>query len=97
MGAERDSETVEAQTVAEVEVKFEEIREQRAYDFGHAGYTGSFAEKSEGVTILPVPNKLAFWTIDALEEQADDLGKWGPAIAGKIDAEHYYIVGYCSS
>ncbi len=55
--------------------------EKAQYDFGHAGYTGSIAEKDSFVSIpLPEgedPLRYADQLLDAGDPRIDD--KWGPA------------------
>ena len=104
MGGEYYSRTVKAKTDEEAVTEFKEIVKQCKYDYGHAGYTGTFAEKSE-IKILPLPkgrraddnDKKRFWTEEELQTLADDVNKWEHAIGGKISETEYYLCGWCSS
>ena len=60
---------------------FNSLVEQAQYDYGHAGYTGTIAEKHE-FTRIPLPeNKdpedYAEELMENRDERVDD--KWGPA------------------
>jgi len=60
---------------------FRSCRDQAAYDYGHAGYTGTMAEKDEFV-MIPVPArknpiKYAEKLLADADSRIDD--KWGPA------------------
>ena len=60
---------------------FREATEQACYDFGHAGYSGTIAEK-DGFVVIPLPEgekaeAFAGGLIDEQDERVDD--KWGPA------------------
>ena len=67
------------------------------WDFGHAGYTGTFAE-CDGVQIL---SKEFASESDAYDWLIDNAEKWGPALGVKInplEGDHYYYFGAgCSS
>jgi hypothetical protein len=62
---------------------FRDAVEQAQYDFGHAGYTGTIAEKHDYVVIEPTPiteqaaADLAQRLIRECDDRIDD--KWGPA------------------
>lgn len=73
---------------------YNEAVQQAHYEYGHAGYTGTIAEK-DGFTIVEAPNGLAEAFVDAVESGADEAGfagaafekavkihddKWGPAL-----------------
>lgn len=89
MGAQEFQDASVATDVAEA---FRECVEQAQYDYGHAGYTGTVAEKDEYVVLdLPanVPVELA---VQALREswrserQAEKRPSWLPQRV--IDAYH---------
>ena len=96
MGAENCTETVKAKDDYEAQAAFDDVVRQCEYDFGHAGYTGTFAEKSELIILQP-PEGRNFWTPEELENHEAGEDKWGPAIAGKISDQEYLIAGRCSS
>lgn len=95
MGAERDECIVKAKIDEEAGAEFAKIIESRAWMHGHAGYTGTFAEK-ESVKILPKPNG-QFWQKDELEELADERSKWDDPVGGQISEIEYFICGWCSA
>ena len=96
MGAEMDSETIQARTDGEAKETFKIVIEQRRYDYGHAEYTGTFAEK-EDIDISPVPKGRKYWTEKELEEIAGEISKWDNAVGGQINAEEFFVSGWCSS
>jgi hypothetical protein len=95
MGAEYCEETITAKTPEEVKILFKETIEQCEYDYGHAGYSGTFAEKID-VDVLP-DKPDGFWTREELYNKADDVNKWDNAIAGRISETEYLVCGWCSS
>jgi hypothetical protein len=74
------------------------VFEQARYDYGHAGYSGSFAECDEVI----IEDK-SFLTEDAAYEWiSDNADKWEPALivtiqANKDDPPIYYMGAWCSS
>ena len=81
---------------------FAELTEQAAWDYGHSGYTGTIAEKTEFV----LRSKKVFDTREEAETWADhdldihDHDKWGPAWAVKfrnMDKEGFIFYGWASS
>jgi len=68
------------------------------YDFGHAGYTGTIAEKDE-FTLLAPPNDekaedFANRLIHEGDERIDD--KWGPAGCVEVKKGEFYFFGWAS-
>ena len=84
---------------------FKEAVEQACYDFGHAGYSGTIAEKHEYAMIAvpegEEPMKFADKLIDECDSRIDD--KWGPAgcIQTKADEDTgiktFLFFGWASS
>jgi hypothetical protein len=85
MGAETFSQLAYGRTAAEA---FTAAQEQARYDYGHAGYTGTIAEKSSFQMANVPAERLAelqaadhpYYDYDSQDpnwEQFDD--KWGPA------------------
>jgi hypothetical protein len=78
---------------------FSEAVKEAQYDYGHAGYTGTIAEKDSFVMISCPdgidPFKFAEQLINEGDERIDD--KWGPA--GCIDCKNgkYVFFGWASS
>jgi hypothetical protein len=82
---------------------FRSAVDQARYDHGHAGYTGTLAEKGEFVLIsnkraetVKEACALAEQLIDAGDERIDD--KWGPAGCIRVgDSDTYVFFGWASS
>lgn len=80
------------------------------YDHGHAGYTGTIAEKYE-FQMVPPPANLADMNMREVEDYIYGLfrfdnepkdrpfwdDKWGPAAGMKVGEEDYYFFGWASS
>jgi hypothetical protein len=99
MGAEYCAATI---IDIELEMTNEQIKaaaqgviEQAEYDFGHSGYSGSFAEKDSVV----IYRDKVFDDEEAAERFIDgmDNSKWGPADVVPIKGVGWYMGGYCSS
>ena len=99
MGAEYCQTTIEdpelKMTDTEIETAAQEIFEQAAYDYGHSGYSGSFAEKDE-VNII---RDEVFMDIEAADKFIDkmDSDKWGPADVVPVAGVGWYMAGWCSA
>jgi hypothetical protein len=99
MGAEQFT----AKAIGETsKLAFASAVKQAQYDFGHAGYTGSIAEKQTFVLIGSAPDaksaeSMAEDLLDANDERVTD--KWGPAGCIKIENEPktYLFFGWASS
>ena len=89
---------------------FHKAKAQAEYDYGHAGYTGTIAEKSEFVLFTPPEGvvsqkEIVAWAEsaqnhdtngdDKLDEVAND--KWGPAAAVKLPDGSFLFFGWASS
>ena len=77
--------------------------EDACYDYGHAGYTGSIAEKDSYVCI-PCPDGIdAYDYADQLIEEGDPRidSKWGPAgcilLSEGEEGNRYLFFGWASS
>lgn len=100
MGAQFDSAWVDADTMEEA---FKIAHDQACYDHGHAGYSGSLAEKTSVVFIRDIEEH----EVAEAEDKAEDVcfadeppleGKWGPAGAFRVkDTTRWLIFGWCSS
>jgi len=82
-------------TNTEIEDAAQEVIKTAEYDYGHSGYSGSFAEKGD-VTIL---RDEVFMEEDAAYKFIDkmDSDKWGPADVVPIAGVGWYMAGWCSS
>ena len=76
--------------------------EEALYDYGHAGYTGTIAEKDSFVEVgnaenLPSAHDLANILMNNNDYRIDD--KWGPAGCIKVTdpADTYLFFGWASS
>lgn len=70
------------------------------YDYGHAGYTGTIAEKTEFVMIDCPENKDPEEYAEDLIDESDDRirNKWGPAGCIKLKEEgEFLFFGVASS
>lgn len=97
---------------ADVSTAFETCRDAAAWDHGHAGYTGTIAEKGTFVVFDVPEGHSSEEAMQALESitnptevpewiprgifQAYD-DKWGPAVAIKREAGGWFFVGWASS
>lgn len=104
MGADSFMQSAIGKTALEA---FESAVEQAQYDYGHAGYTGTLAEKMNFI-MIPYsadkdgdPRKFASRLIGEGDQRIDD--KWGPAGCldlGPIDHDgrhRYLFFGWASS
>ena len=98
MGAERqDIIIVCSGGSEELEREFEKIVLDAQYNYGHAGYTGTFAEKTDGLKIIPVPDGEKYWDPECAKNHSDEQDKWGPAYAYLIGKNKWLVIGWCSS
>ncbi len=70
------------------------------YDYGHAGYTGTIAEKN-GFLLIPNPKCTTDELPEVMENNPDD-DKWGPACCVKVHDEendqwYWHFYGFASS
>jgi hypothetical protein len=92
MGAEFCFVQLTATDDATARVEAEAICDEARYDYGHAGYSGSFAEKSDFEFV-----KQKFATIDQAEDYINEHAeKWGEALIARTD-EGYCLGAWCSS
>lgn len=74
--------------------------QEAAYNYGHAGYTGTIAEKESFVMIPSPPEGQSLedymWElIDQSDDRIDD--KWGPAGCIQLSPEAYMFFGWASN
>jgi hypothetical protein len=76
---------------------FKKVRDQALYDHGHAGYSGTIAEKGEVVLRSTVDTREMAEMF--AEHDMDKNEKWGPAFAVKITSEPkaFIFYGWASS
>ena len=85
-------------TVAGLKKKYAEFVDQEAWEHGHGGYSGTFAEKPEvKVEHPPVPGGPYWDEEQALDHAMEHNDKWGPAFAYRIADTTWLIAGWCSS
>lgn len=100
MGAEVFFHATEGKTVDEA---FRKAVDEACYDYGHAGYTGTIAEKDSYVVIKcpkdRKPQEYADSLINDGDPRIDD--KWGPAGAIKLEpmdgSNMWLFFGWASS
>jgi hypothetical protein len=96
---------------ADVHAAFRDAVEEAGWEYGHRGYTGTIAEKSEYVIIVPQAmshddaTRLARDLIERNDPRVAD--KWGPAgaipirqattPAGQSDPDGWLFFGWASS
>lgn len=91
------------------EIAFKSAVAEAQYDYGHSGYTGSIAEKSEFVMMDgpymngPLIEKKAYALVEQLMDADDEriTDKWGPAGCIEIQVEsgprRFLFFGWASS
>ncbi len=83
-----------------VQEAFNSAVSRARYNHGHAGYTGTIAEKDGFIEITPpkewelLPAKYARELLDNDDPRIDD--KWGPAGAVKIGEDTWLFFGWAS-
>ena len=81
---------------------FDSAVKQAEYDYGHAGYTGTIAEKDD-FTIIPISEipeeKTPYDYAESLLYEGDQRidRKWGPAGAIHLGGEEWLFFGWASS
>lgn len=96
MGAEEFIVVSKGKTAKEA---FDNAVKKAQYDHGHAGYSGTIAEKSE-FTVIPCPEgrKPSDYAEELLEKEDPRVnGKWGPAGCIKIADGRWLFFGWASS
>jgi hypothetical protein len=95
MGCEYNFEKLSAKTTEEAVKEGHDLIARAAHDYGHAGYTGSFAECT-GVELVTHKATSVAAADDWLDEHAE---KWGPMlIVEVIGPEACFCAGaHCSS
>jgi len=93
MGAEFVCETLKAETRDEAICEVKQIIKQCLHYYGHAGYTGTFAE-SKGVSVVDVDiddyDEAYYWLLE-------NCHKWGPVLVVKTRDGGYIAGAWCSS
>lgn len=92
MGCEWNFESLNATTRDEAIKEGLQLIEDAKYDYGHAGYTGSFAE-CEGVKFVEFTGKLGASVEDWLVERCE---KWGPMLVTEVNGL-FWAGALCSS
>ena len=94
MGREYQDTTIRCED-GELYDRYAAIVRQAQYEHGHAGYSGTFAEKPELEIQDGAPD---FGNRKAAEEHCcENNDKWGPSFAYYLGAGSWYIGGWCSS
>lgn len=93
MGCEFNFEALKATKAVEAVAEGNALIEQAAYEHGHSGYSGSFAE-ADGVELRPEE----FDTLEAAEEWLDEnCQKWEAALIVRVKNGPYVMGAQCSS
>ncbi len=91
MGAEYQGQPFEACSKKDLAEKIVKVCQQAAYDYGHAGYSGSWAEMGD----VDFRSKI-FTSDDEAEDYCDEhAGKWDPLLAVRVSKPklHWYVGG----
>lgn len=96
MGSETFCTKAKGKTAKEA---FQSAVDDARYNHGHAGYTGTIAEKND-YTMIPlpagaIPKEEANRLINACDPRIDD--KWGPAGCFDVGNGEFYFFGWASS
>lgn len=96
MGAETFFQTASGKTAREA---FDNAVREALYNYGHAGYTGTIAEKQDYV-VIGVPQEVsaedyALKLVDESDGRVDD--KWGPAGCINLGEGCFLFFGWASS
>ena len=86
----------EVEGIEDAYTAFRQAVEKAQYDHGHAGYTGTIAEKDDFTILYDVPAIAASDPYRYLVDDARIQDKWGPAGAVKTDTG-WLFVGFASS
>ena len=80
------------------EEAFKEAVEEAQYDYGHAGYTGTIAEKNSFCMIDLPEGKTAWQYAEELLDMNDDriTDKWGDAGCIEVEQGEYLFFGWAS-
>lgn len=91
MGAVYQGSVIELKDIKDLRNTFHRLCEDDAYECGHGGYTGTFAEKPS------VELMRGIYTKEQAREHCEEHNdKWGPAFAYCLGDNKYYIGGWCS-
>lgn len=103
MGAEKFEVRASAKTAEEA---FEKLRDEALYDYGHRGYTGTIAEKSEFRMVARGNEEPLSSVVDRCDRDPRHFSndKWGPAACVDIgpdaktpDHRVFVFFGWASS
>lgn len=106
MGAQTFIADVESESCAQA---FKEVTDQARYDYGHAGYSGTIAEKHEFQCVDGPDDVASMSTGDIyawIDEQLTNVNgedppfwddKWGPAACLKVGDGRFFFFGWASS
>jgi hypothetical protein len=103
MGAEKFRTSAAAKSANEA---FDLVKAQAKYDYGHAGYTGTIAEKPGFRIFEPPEGMTPREFIHAIESDkiADDEkvmefydDKWAPAVCVQVEEDLWTFLGWASS
>ena len=93
MGCEYNYEKLTADNPKEAVEEVRRMIKQAAYNYGHAGYTGTFAEADDAI----VKDAGSLQSEDAEDYTAQNCEKWGPAVVVKATDGSYHVGAHCSS
>ena len=93
MGADFDSTTIRAKNEQELRNAYAAVQRDCAWEHGHGGYTGTFAEAAPGLTI-----QRGIWNYEeAVTHCEDNHPKWEAAWAYNLGNGKWFVGAWCSS
>jgi len=100
MGAESFCAEVQVKSDGKIQDAFTKVKRQAQYDHGHAGYTGTIAEKDNWIVRQKEPFATQQDAMDFVEKDQNENDKWGPAFV--VSYLHpkglvFVFYGYASS
>ncbi len=72
---------------------FDDAREEAMYEYGHSGYTGTIAEKTEFEVRMSKPLEIQLARFFA-EKDGDNNEKWGPAFCVPVGNKEGETTGF---
>jgi len=93
MGASFDSTKIKAKSISELKSAYVQVKQSRAWESGHGGYTGTFAETDSGLKIVG-----GLWEEKKAREHCiENHPKWEQAWAYQIGQDEWFVGAWCSS
>lgn len=79
-----------------LESRYQQLVRDCQYEYGHGGYTGTFAEK-HSVQVIRPPDGQKVWNREAAHQHCQDNNqKWDASYAYWLGDSRWYVGGWCS-